>query len=353
MGEAKAGRTQQQTNISYLLEAQSSSRQKDIITWLAPIGYTVDYYVEGFESAKAARHANTCQWLLVRDAFVQFNQATQIGGSFLWIYAQPGAGKTVLAAFLVDHFALHQQSGCVLFFFCKDTDDDKRTPIAIARSLLYRLFHTLRERATISSLTEELSLAMEESGHKTALNFSTVWKIFSNHVSDLTPATIIVDALDECRDSAILIQSLRSMTSSYNVRVILTSRKEEHLHQLLYQSPSLEVVEDDIDADIKAFVEAKVAASPRLSQPSVKTLVIKRLCESHEGMFLWVQYMVKELKSCVSLEQVQEELRELPKGLDAVYQRILQRLQETLDKQTFKLCSKVLTWVITSLVRMH
>ena len=353
MGEAKAGRTQQQTNISYLLEAQSSSRQKDIITWLAPTGYTVDYYMEDFESAKAARHANTCQWLLVRDAFVQFNQATQIGGSFLWIYAQPGAGKTVLAAFLVDHFALHQQSGCVLFFFCKDTDDDKRTPIAIARSLLYQLFHTLRERATISSLTEELSLAMEESGHKTALNFSTVWKIFSNHVSDLPPATIIVDALDECRDSAILIQSLRSMASSYNVRVILTSRKEEHLHQLLYQSPSLEVVEDDVDADIKAFVEAKVAASPRLSQPSVKTLVIKGLCESHEGMFLWVQYMVKELKSCVSLEQVQEELRELPKGLDAVYQRILQRLQETLDKQTFKLCSKVLTWVTTSLVRMH
>ena len=309
--------------------------------------------MEDFKSAKAARHTNTCQWLLARDTFVQFSQATHSGGSLLWMYAQPGAGKTVLAAFLVDHFTLRQQSGCVLFFFCKDTDDDKRTSIAIARSLLYQLFHALRERATISALTAELSLAMEESGHKTALNFLTVWNILSKHISDLTPATIIVDALDECRDSEMLIQSLRSMASSYNVRVILTSRKEEHLYRLLHQSNSLEVAKDDIDADIKAFVEAKVATSPRLSQPSVKTLVINRLCESHEGMFLWVQCMVKELKSCVSLQQVQEELQALPKGLDAVYQRILQRLQETLDRQTFKLCSKVLTWVTTSLVRVY
>lgn len=350
IGDSKDARTQQRTVNTSLLEAQNSSRQKDVIAWLAPTGYAVDYYMEDFANAKAVRHDNTCQWLLARDAFVQFSQAITRAGAFLWIYAQPGAGKTVLAAFLVDHFASRQPSVCVLFFFCKDTDEDKRTSVAIARSLLYQLFLALRERAAVSALIEELSLAMDESGHKTALSFSAVWKIFSNHISDLTSATIVVDALDECRDSEILIQSLRSMASSCNVAVILTSRKEEHLYQLLHQSPSLEVAPDDIDVDIKAFVEAKVAASPRLSQPSVKQLVVKRLCESHEGMFLWVQYMVKELKSCVSLQQVQQELRELPKGLDAMYQRILQRLQETLDKQTLNLCSKVLTWVTTAIV---
>lgn len=352
IGESKIARTQQQTMMTSLSEAQSSSRQKEIITWLAPTGNAVEYYMEDFANAKAARHSNTCQWVMARDAFVQFSQVTHSGGSFLWIYAQPGAGKTVLAAFLIDHIALHQQPGCVLFFFCKDTDDDKRTPIAIARSLLYQLFRALRQRAMETSLTEEISLAIEESGHKTALKFATVWKIFTNHISHLTPATVVVDALDECRDPEILIRSLQSMAKAYNVGIILTSRKEDYLYQLLHQSPSLEVAPNDIDADIKALVEAKVSASPRLSDPSVSSLVVKRLCESHEGMFLWVQYMLKELKSCVSVEQVQEELEELPKGLDAVYQRILERLQDTLDKQTFKLCSKVLTWVTASLVCM-
>ena len=113
-----------------------------------------------------------------------------------------------------------------------------------------------------------------------------MWKIFSNHILNISPVTVIVDALDECRDLQILIQSLRSMSGSHNVSVILTSRKEEYLYQLLYYSPSLKITPNDVDTDIKAFVEAKVAASPRLSQPSIKKSVVQRLCESHEGMFL-------------------------------------------------------------------
>ena len=350
IGDSKVARAQQQIVNTSLLEAQGSIRQREIIAWLAPTGCAVDYYLEDLANGKAARHANTCQWLLARNTFIQFSETITRSGALLWIYAQPGAGKTILAAFLVDHFALRQQSGCLLFFFCKDADDDKRTSIAIARSLLYQLFLALRERDMVSALIEELSFAVDESGHKTALSFSAIWKILSSHISVLKPATIIVDALDECRDSDTLIRSLRSMASAYNVAVILTSRKEEHIHQLLNQIPSLEMTKDDIDADIKAFVQAKVAASPRLSQPSVQQLVVKRLCESHEGMFLWVQYMVKELKSCASLEQVQADLQELPKGINALYQRILERLQETLDKHMFELCSKVLTWVITSIV---
>ena len=173
-----------------LSETQSSSRQKDIIAWLAPTSYGVDYYMEDFANAKAARHTNTCHWLLARDDFVQFCQTSPTDDAFLWIYAQPGAGKTVLAAFLVDHFASRQRTSCVLFFFCKDTDDDKRTPIAVARSLLYQLFHAIRERLMASTLIQELSDAMEESGHKTAFNFPSIWRIFSNHISDLAPATI-------------------------------------------------------------------------------------------------------------------------------------------------------------------
>ena len=352
IGDSKIGRIQQQTVNTVLLDAQNSSRRKEIIAWLAPTGYAVDYYTDDFMNAKMTRHVNTCQWVLARDPFPEFGRVTHSGGALLWIYAQPGAGKTVLTAFLVDYFALNQQSGCVLYLFCKDTDDDKRTSIAVARSLLYQLFRALRERDKVSALAEDLSLAMDESGHRTALNFATVWKILSNHFSDASPITIVIDALDECHDSHVLIQSLQSIVSSHNVRVILTSRKEEHLYQLLHHGHSLEISPDDINSDIKAFVEAKVTASPRLSQPSVKEQVVQKLCESHEGMFLWVQYMIKELKSCVSLQQVEAELQEMPKGLDAMYQRILQRLEETLDKQTFKLCSKVLTWVTTSLVRI-
>lgn len=242
-------------------QAQTTSKHKDIIAWLAPERYAVDYCTDHSEDAKAVRHSNTCQWLLSTDAFVQFCHVTRSCGSFLWIYAQPGAGKIVLSAFLIAHFALHQQSDCVLSFFCKDTGDDKRTPIAIARSLLDQLFQALKERALGSIMTQDISLAIKESGHATALKYATVWKLFLNHISGLAFAIIMVDALNECHGPEILIQSLRSMANSLNVQVILTSRKEEHLYQLLHKCPSLGRSPDDVDSDIKACVKAKVASN--------------------------------------------------------------------------------------------
>lgn len=162
-----------------------------------------------------------------------------------------------------------------------------------------------------------------------------------------------MDALDECKDSSILIKKLQSIAVSHRVAVILISRKEDNLYRLLHQSDSLEIMAEDVDDDIKAFVEAKVNASSCLSHPSVKNLVITRLCDPHEGMFLWVYLMWKELKSCVSEAEVQEALEQLPSELNAVYTRILGGLRQSLDKSPLRLCSKVLTWVVNAIVSVH
>ncbi len=113
----------------------------------------------------------------------------------------------------------------------------------------------------------------------------------------------------------------------------------------------MKITPEDIKADIDAFVEAKVLASPRLSQPLVRDLVISKLSSSHNGMFLWVYLMLKELKSCFSVVQVQKTLVQLPKGLDGIYESILQRLRDTLSTSTLDLGTKVLTWVVSAVVR--
>ena len=147
-----------------------------------------------------------------------------------------------------------------------------------------------------------------------------------------------------------MTQNLQSLANSHPVAVILTSRKEAKLYKRLSQSSSIEMRTEDIDADIRAFVEAKIAANPRLSHSSIRDLIVQRLCNNHGGMLLWVQLMIKELKSCISISQVQGELRALPDGLNAVYGSILKRLQDTLDKHALQLCSKVLMWVVTAIV---
>lgn len=352
IAESQVSRTQQRVVSEKLLNSQISKRQKEIIAWLAPGDYDVDYYRNDLVSTKALRHQRTCEWVLGKDAFLQSMNTPPNEISLLWIYARPGAGKTVLSSFLVDHFSNSQisLSGHVLYFFCKDMDADKNTPVAIIRSLLYQLYQLLQTQGCCSSLICDLEHAVDKSGQRRAVNFSILWQLFSNHVESLSSATIVLDALDECHDPDPLIHGLTGLASSRRIHVIVTSRIERHLHEQLGKSLSLEINPEDIHSDITAFVEAKVSASSRLSQPSVRESVVTKLCNSHGGMFLWVYLVLKELKTCISSKQVDEALRNLPKGLDGLYKSITQRLNATLEKNSLELCCKVMAWVLTATV---
>lgn len=59
-------------------------------------------------------------------------------------------------------------------------------------------------------------------------------------------------------------------------------------------------------------------ASPRLSHNLVRERIINMPNDAHDGMFLWVYLMLKELKSCVSVVQVQEVLTKMPKGIEGL-----------------------------------
>jgi len=305
IGESKVARMNQQFVNLELLEAKSSTRRKEITAWLAPVAYDVEYFSNDLASAKKLRHPKTCIWVLEKTEIIQLCDPSHGSvASLLWICANPGAGKTILSSFLIEHFRSEETNparGNVLYFFCKNTDVDKNTPTAVIRSLLYQLYKLAKDQEARESLYDDLGLALDRSGQQRAVNFTIMWQLFSTHVKNLTATTIIVDALDECQDPSQLIQGLKGLSTLASIKVIVTSRKEPHLHKELNENSSIEIAPEDIDADIGAFVEAKVEASSRLSHPLVRDLVITKLCNAHDGMFLWVYLMLKELKSCFSM----------------------------------------------------
>ena len=350
IGESKVARVDQQFVNRELLQAQSLSRRKEITIWLAPASYDVEYYSNDLTVARALRHPKTCMWVLNKTEVTQLsNRSHGLEEAFLWICASPGAGKTVLSSFLIDHYR-SLETGNVLYFFCKNTDADKNTPTAVVRTLLYQLYKSVKDERSRESLNNDLGTALDRSGQQRAVNFTVLWQLFSTHIKSLGPAIIILDALDECQDTSQLIQSLKGLSTLRSIKVIVTSRKDPHLHIELNSVTSIEIAPEDIDADIAAFVEAKVEASSRLSHPLVRRLVVTKLCNTHDGMFLWVYLILKELKSCFSMAQVQDALTKLPTGLDGIYKSILKRLQITLARPSFDLCSKVLTWVVSAVV---
>ena len=357
IGDSRAANVNQRFVNPELLEAQISTRRKEITKWLAPAAYDVEYFSNDLTTARALRHPKTCVWILDKPELIQLCDTCHGSErSLLWIYANPGTGKTILSSFLIDHFASVKSSplqGNVFYFFCKNTDVDKNTSTVVVRSLLYQVYKSVKDPKASRSLNDDLGVALDQSGQQSAVNFTVLWQLFSAHVRGLTPATIILDALDECKDPSRLIDGLKELSTMRSIKVIVTSRKELHLHNELNTVSSSEILPEDINADIAAFVEAKVEASSQISHPLVRDLVITKLCNAHDGMFLWVYLVLKELKSCISVVQVQDALSKLPTGLDGIYERILHRLQTTLTRSSFDLCLKILTWVVSAVVGSH
>ena len=354
IGDSRATKVNQQLVHSGLLDAQASARRKEITAWLAPVAYDVEYFSNDLVSARALRHPKTCMWILQKTEVKQLlNSSCGPERTLLWIYANPGAGKTVLSSFLIDHLKSAKSDPVketVFYFFCKNTDVDKNTPTVVVRSLLYQLYSSVKDQKASQSLIHDIGVALDRSGQQKAVNFTVLWQLFSTHVRSLTLATVIIDALDECQDPIQLTDGLKELSTLRSIKVIVTSRRESHLHNELNSVSSIEIAPEDIHADIADFVEAKVEASSRLSHPSVRELVIMKLCNAHDGMFLWVYLVLKELKSCISMAQVQDALAKLPMGLDGIYKSILDRLQSNLSRSSFDLCSKVLTWVVSAVV---
>ena len=255
---------------------------------------------------------------------------------------------------MIDNIILEDDSRLkkqdVLYFFCKSLDADKNNATAILRSLLFQLYKLTQEQGTQTMLTANIEKVMDESGKRQAVDFAPIWTIFADHVKCSSATIIVLDALDECQDAEQLLQAMKSLLPSKLIKIIVTSRKEAHLFTQLRSSLSLEITAEDIHSDIVAYVEAKVLGSPRLSHPLIRDMVITRLSTGHSGMFLWVYLILKELKSCFSIAQVQGVLANLPKGLDGIYKSILQRLRDNLPTASLDLCYKVLTWVVSAIV---
>ena len=107
-------------------------------------------------------------------------------------------------------------------------------------------------------LIADIEHALDKSGKRQAVDFAPIWATFADHIKCIAPALIVLDALDECRDSEQLLQGLKSISSSELIKVIVTSRREAHLFTQLGSCRSLEITAEDIGSDIVAYVEAKV-----------------------------------------------------------------------------------------------
>ena len=129
------------------------------------------------------RVEGTCQWALQSAEYIRWWESST--NDLLWVSADPGCGKSVLARSIIDD-ELQTSSSTVTtcYFFFKDNDEQNRLNTALC-STLHQIF---------SQRPHLLSYALpsyEKNGEKLQHEFDELWRIFITAASSDVPRSTI------------------------------------------------------------------------------------------------------------------------------------------------------------------
>ncbi|KAM0552661.1 hypothetical protein ACHAPJ_007758 [Fusarium lateritium] len=294
----------------------------------------------------------TCEWILSTDEFRAWQQSSP---HLLWISAPPGKGKTYMSIYLSQHFehvTREDSNAETIFFFCDNKHETRNTAINILRGLIYQL--VMRQRDLIYLVlphwkTQPSDIFEEQS-------FNTLWKLFEDMIAKLEAgvAYCVIDGLDECDQTSLssLLRkfeqlSKRTGTLAAKMKLLCLSRRyPERIPEALFSFQKFDLdVTVAAKEDVKLFISKRVLelSEKKSLPPKLRDRIETTFQQQSEDTFLWVSYMAQYLER-KNLWEIEATLKDLPQGLDAVYERILSQI----DLRNQDVILRMLGWILVA-----
>lgn len=231
-----------------------------------------------------------------------------------WITGRPGVGKTSISAWLCAHWR-----EVVAFHFCRHDNVQKIDPRRCIMSLAYQLGTQLPEY--------ERRLARMGLDDLPGLNARALFdKLIIQPLSRDFPypgrtMLIVIDALDEAtvdgrNELAGFFASELERTPPW-LRLVVTSRPEPEVAGALQAYRQFTIEPGDVrnEDDVEAFLARELGEG-------VPTDTIKKVAAKCNGLFIYAEWVVKEIKyGRLSLDNIDD----FPKGLGGIYLRFFER----------------------------
>ena len=298
-------------------------------------------------------HPGTLHWVLDHEVYQNW-VSEDSGSNFLWISGNPGCGKTVLSKFLLHHLDERAKGtdAKVAYFFCDDKEAKQKSATSLLRGLIHQLIKAC------PNLIKRAMKTYTPEGAQLYESFQSLWQVFLSMATDSVAqgTYIVLDAMDECEETSRcdLLKELGNYFGSKSgkvtkatLKILITSRPYPEIRSLLQKFPIIRLKTEDeegkINTDILSFVSRTVdeLATERGYDPELKEDVRKSLETGVDGMFLWVSLVCMDLMK-TPRKAVRDKLTTIPRGLEALYIYLLNRL----DDDTAELARNILTWVV-------
>jgi DNA polymerase III delta prime subunit len=314
---------------------------------------------------KGDRAFGTCSWILETDELQHWlglsGDVSREEGSILWLYGNPGTGKSTMAITLTEELLnkpyFQSNNKTLAYFFCDSSSEINRTATSILRGLLYQLIkkHPI--------LMEHFLPRYAERKDKLFSSFDALWAALMDIDKNSNNLDIycIIDALDECDlDSQKILlgqidQTFNNLNSKHasplNIHILITSRPYHEIRQYLASFRCKDLATYKAVAnDLKTVIQERVEIlSKRNRYPKTVIAETSRILEDKaEGTFLWVGIACDELSQVQSRNAV-KTLQALPRGLDSLYHKLLNMAITTSSEDDERIIVEMLSFVAFAL----
>ena len=256
------------------------------------------------------------------------------------------------------------------YFYADFSEAKTREPKYILRSFLAQLLSSKPEliQCEFGSIVKQMN-----DNHDPPSEISDLVDLIVKACNHFADATLVLDACDECVARDEFLPCFETLHDNGNIRILVTSRKEKDIHDVFrnYVTIALEKEGENILRDMESHIRQELAKGRGLTKipPKMKGIIIKSLLERADGMYVfcwrftfnscsslnkllvifrlrfrWVQCQLDQIRSIRTNNKIMEALQNLPKGLFATYDRILQRIAE--DDIYF--AHKTISWLLVS-----
>jgi nucleoside-triphosphatase THEP1 len=315
--------------------------RKKIKKWLRPpdiqkIPYKADL------ASKSTAAEGTCKWLLEHGQYKRWRSSNE--SVIAWLHGIQGSGKSTLIAHVINH--LQNEGVKMAYIFCRQ---DATISAAMRINCL-----SLQMVKSDPAVLQALKPRYEKTVGASLTVLSTATMIFLEALKAFGDSFVVIDALDECdpQDGQALVRALLDAVKeiSSGLRILCSSRNEPEIEILFRDQPQvidIEITKDNIKDDISTMLHTNINATVFLSRrlasapPDFTNYVVDKLRDGAQGMFLLPKYMVEDLDSKGSIEEISAFLLDLPVGLHEYYMTIINRI----DPRWRPTAKRVFTWI--------
>ncbi|KAJ9160996.1 GPI inositol-deacylase [Coniochaeta hoffmannii] len=305
----------------------------------------------------------SCQWLDDREDFQEWRDGvhdmlvaqppeTQARNpSIIWLHANPGTGKTVLAAHVISELQEFQVE-CAYYYF-HIGNKTARTLADLLRSIAYQM------ALSNAAIRERLVDLCREGATFDLDDDLTIWtKLFRKCILQArvyTPQYWVIDAIDECNRYQEFLAMLKGEKPSFPLRIFLTSRNIPDMTRLfrpLEASMAVAPIEIPLDnsmRDIERYIDSRIDTLP-LTEESDRDELAKKILRRSNACFLWVRLVLDELQHVYSTVSILRVLQGIPDGMIPYYERTITTMAE--NRREKHIAKSVLLWVVTSSRKM-